>query len=1006
MFRIIFVRMQLTREIRLRSYTSLLAFIVLLSFSPLLSQSSHREAAVENTYLFHFRKKSEGRDLKGEVYLLPYLFYTDPSGQVIDRLMDSFVLADQYFHYVPEKSSTGYDGMYKRYLLNSYLNDVFKQTRLPIVTRAADGRNKALLVNTKGSALGYTLNDIPHSDYLTISFDPEYEENSRLGKTHQILIGWEYLDENGNKIRADHLIKFSHSEWYDFYFKILTVHSDQRVEFQIPLPNELFSENLNLRFFIMNYDETPVNLLIDNIQLNAGYENLIPPADSDFHTEYEESTTLWEFWKAYNTRMNYYLFSGNFPLIDLFNSIGSSVSLPNTEKTGLILTFPDFNEKYYAHNRISDELYDEIEWFIDEAYQRYTDWLSAHPGPEVLISGFYIADEYFPEKKARKLEPLLRFVKEKLADYGWKLYASPYLMLNADGGIESTYSPTLYGIFDILWQQPNAFYNHFSRGNVDREYLRKVQAIIKSENWGINIESQIPEEGEFYPRINDYFTYAKKFGAVTKPKMFYDSGGSFYYFSKSTNPSERQTYDRLYDFIQTGRTGKIINGDFETYSYKTGLHGWDGEYSIKTQDLSRLLKKDFSITIPSEAEVLSEALPLPPRRAYDLNFSSSFEPQITLEFYSINQSVTVSPTIEREADGMYSAHFESPDFPSEMVVSFSNPFDRAISVYNFEIVSSENEERFRAYASSSNLIRFQNQEALSQGGNVLRLDFNQYAGSSMKIPVLSGSPYSLKFRAKADFSYFSDSKKANASVGIKTFNHFGSQIVSDIGKDFHYDRNRQALASTIEVSSQWETFEMELEFPEDIGFIQLFFYNEKYDNGILFDNVEFSSMNFPSLDNSFNLLNSNEWSDELPIYVTPGQPAFYKEFIEVQGPTEIEFSALIGQKENGSNLILNIEYFDQEKKPISLLDISNFSTAFQGPYLNTRIHFDDFESIVSEKTQITSQWQNTDWKSYRTRIRIPADVAFIRLSIEDIKPFHIAESVLLNPQILKITRKN
>ena len=373
------------------------------------------EIGTDNTQLFYFNHQVLGASQ--DVYFKPYLAYLEynNSNEVAkDYLMDSFIFSDQYYYYKEDTSgnaTTPYVGVYDEPRLETYLHDVFKRTKLPLIVDVSESPSdtkEALILDNFTSGMSYKSDvTIQTGDTWTISFDYKLDAGYDPDQqTNDILIGWNYLDSSGNT--CGNSCGTDSYSGYEFYYEYKELNNSGSLSLSrtVPTPTLPGGFTINaIEIFIVNWNiKNNSKIKIDNISLiKNGPVDLIPDVgDRTFEdTDYNPDDTPWEFFKSLSTSRQY-LFEERDNLLNVINdtkdSLEASTSNLSLPETKIILTLPVLDASYYYNNLTRlIELYNLIDYFFDETGDRIDDWQVAN-GTDVSIAGFYFYDEYITDE--------------------------------------------------------------------------------------------------------------------------------------------------------------------------------------------------------------------------------------------------------------------------------------------------------------------------------------------------------------------------------------------------------------------------------------------------------------------------------------------------------------------------------------------------------------------------------------------------------------------------------
>jgi hypothetical protein len=658
---------------------------------------------------------------------------------------------------------------------------------------------------------------------------------------------------------------------------------------------------------------------------------------------------------------------------------------------------------------------------------------------KIKIKGLYLFDEYIKDTHADIMEPVIIFIKDKLAQKNRKLYGSPYAQFKSECTVESSYSDETINSVDIVWQQPNSFFLARDIMNntyeIDREVLKMANTLASSKNMNINIENRIKEENEPYGRINDYFDYGEKYGYINYSKLYYDSQGAHYSNCYSTEEEKRIDYDNLYQFIKKARNGVLINNKFETISESdnTKFHKWCGDYSIKTNSFSQSNERLLEFPVSTTEKLYSEFIPIKQGVDYRVDFTPICVPNnnkalIGVIFYDNNDEVLLNlnpnfTNLEEHYQGNYYVYANPINY--DTFFNFRAPADAVKFKFyldkwettnatfkniKFYEISQINQNRLIYKYDNSAILKLENK--IDKGNYSLKLDKNKFANTCEKISVRTNISYRLNVSTKEILPINNLSQQNKALVAIKTFNKEGIKInVPIVGLD-DYSGNLDMYYKYIpNIGQVWQEFAQNLSFPSNVASIEVYLYNWHYDNAILFDNFSFQQA---GIDNEIpintdNLFVKEKWSEKPPFIVSFQKPVFYNEFIDVSSYSQLNFSALLRDSEtiNGSNRdLLAIQFYDNNFNILSnteILSPTNFSWSSFYKYWWSGSYFPiNSQECYQANGTDTRKWYYNQWNTYDNTINIPSNVNYIRVSLNKLNESANEDFLVLHP-ILKVT---
>lgn len=1040
-------------------------FLLIISTTPIFSQQTNvqNEIDTDNTQIFYFNHIAIADDLEGMDYFKPYLAYFKKTGNTYsptDYLMDSFILLDFYYFY-SYNSSTGeetpFKGIYEKKYLDSYLKDVFTRTKIPIRKNTSKGIDyDALIVANERSALAYTADNIPETaTILKLKFNLKLESGILPnGISNDILIGWKFFDNNGNQHwgppACTNEEKSDDLKMYYVYKDFSSI--NENFDLDICVPSSVFTDPFKFKFYIMNWNlDQESELKLDDVELLNGSTNLISPSwESNFNNTFDEQSTKWEFYKEFNYISKEFLFDNRDNLLsvikDARNNLSLSINLPNTK---IILTFPAINIDYYVDNNKIAELKTLIDYFIDEIDTKFSTWTMNNQNSGIEISGLYMLDEYIKGGKADDMEEVILHLNEKLETKNWKLYGSPYAsgLDNTTCQVESSFdyeNPDIIGMFDVVWQQPNAFFLSNSPGvphERDRELLRMANSLASSRKININIENRVKDGSEPYGRINDYFDYGDKYGYINYSKVYYDDEGAHYHNCYSSIDEERIDYDNLYKFIKKARNGVIINSRFEIIneSNTSLFHNWEGNYSIKNNSFSNSNERFLEVSVNSPIKVYSEAIPIKGLVDYRVDFKVKENGNgdnlpnsalVGVIFYDnndvelMNLSLSESNLVEHyqgnyyiyfdttTSFGDFNFYFESPSNAVKFKFYLEKWKTADLTFKNMKLAeSNQNNQSRLIFKDNGNSLKLENK--IKYGNYTLSLDYLKSAASSEKISVLSDVNYEFRISTKEVLPIENLSQQNKALVGIETFNTNGTKITPAIS-GFNYSSQLGMYYKYIDdIGQTWNDFSQNVNLPTGVASIKVHLYNWYYDNTILFDNISFEVSSLVIEEDTDNLFEKDKWNEKPPLIVSHQKPVFYNQFIDVSEYSSLTFSAMArdSHTQNGSNNdLLAIEFYDNTYQLLRNDDITGSTNFTWSTYYKYWWDGNNYFEIDTEKCyQPTGhddrRWFHNQWEYVERTITIPTNAKYIRLSLH--KLYEDSEHFLvLNPVLKGTTTKS
>lgn len=339
------------------------------------------------------------------------------------------------------------------------------------------------------------------------------------------LVGVEFFNSDFEKVVGDTL-SYIYSDYLGMNYKYITPADSSWNNYVMSVRSRaLNNEEISyVSIHFLNSWKTDDDFTaIDNVSLKKSSisPNLIN--DGQFNLNYLTSP-----WEASAHDMlrgsgKHYLHKNREPILNSLNNarnsvIAGNINLPSTK---IILMLPVVNIEHYEQVGWS-VLYNDVSQYYTTIENKFNAWKIANNSPDIEIAGVYFSDESMNGEKAIKLKPFLNYINSLNRSRGWKLFGSPYNLLRDDTDnckTASSYSEEMNSYFDVLWQQPNAFTNHwdlerqdsiFLKSDVDQEVIRKVTKFSIPAKMGFNMKT-VPEDDP-HNRINDYFSYGEKYG--------------------------------------------------------------------------------------------------------------------------------------------------------------------------------------------------------------------------------------------------------------------------------------------------------------------------------------------------------------------------------------------------------------------------------------------------------------------------------------------------------------
>lgn len=1011
------------------------------------------EIELANAQIIYFSNTHD--EDRARDFLYPYLYYVDESGVAQDHLMDGILFMD-IFNYSKEK----FQPWYSKKDLDYYLDNIFTKTKL-IEVENGFGNKRGLI--DKRRDFGISRKSIPviGCEEYTMEFDIWTRNVPVPGNAADIMVGIEFFDSNMNELFSDlpgssytndpncpgvpSVDTWSKSPAYNFHQKMFTISNvSQTIVLNISMPQHARYINLhilNRQTDDIAFSDNNQDILIDNLvfHVQGQIQNIIFAGDSNFNSPPNNSSFEQANFDTDRERRpnSSFLFNDRKPLLDELLA-AKNLGFTNNKTTKVILSIPGLSDSSYAAPT-GGEILTKITNFLEDIKTRFSGWDAANPNSNIELSGIYFMDEGLSHSKwVDYAGPIITAIKTEVESRGWEFYGVPFARDWDDDcyAANSGYGPEALDTFDVVWQQPNAFFKkHDGDGGtifVDRDVIEAIIPTVNTDTLGVEIESRIlnTAEGEPYGRINDYFDYGNKFGYVNSTRMHYDDAGAYYFNSQSSNPIYRQDYDNLYTYIQEGRQGKIINRGFEHIVNNNQLYNWEGNYGVEEVVISnsRYDRGTLSVTTDAQPQIDSEVVPLEGDKEYIFRLQTREEPDlgnantglVAFNFYNKNGVVINPPTI----DGLtYSSSLQAwykyvyPTFGiyHEEDIEFKTPTGTVHAEFflrrwgaantivrwrNLKLIDkTTNElmpELFYSYQSSV----LKPESKIINGSSSLKLGNNQYAVSGKRIPVTTGIDYTVSVSAKELLPILSETKTNKALIGIKCFHKNGLQL-SDVIPELAFSSGLGMNYFYINPLNQvWKTQSATFSFPSYVASVEFYIRNWHYDSTILIDDLRLET-ELVDISNTIgdNLLAKEYWGESFPLTASLDKPVFYNELIEVEANDQFKFSALL--KKTGdinTESLLSIEYFDANHNIVK--DGTATGLIWSEYYKYWFKYFDG----INKPDCDNSDWFMNKWTWWENHtFSVPPDAKWMRVSIQnfshnDLKVLNpILEAVITGP---------
>ncbi len=984
------------------------------------------EGEARNTQIFYFNLIKEVPPVSAKDFFKPYLAYLDTNNNFREKMMDAFLFLDLSYKN---------NGMYEQKEWNNYLDNIFLRTKLPVrnTEQTSSGINNfAVLGNYYSAGLSYKTNTISNKGAYTVSFDiktlPVIPHQG--GITYDLLLGVEFFDADGKKILPS-TSELNYSSALNMHYKYINFDETTTNVWQ-PV-NTSFNLNINcesIKVHVLNWGlDKYYKLGLDNFFIKYNAQNFINTEESRF--DYNDTDTNWEYNK--NSRMSF-LFNSRTALINELHEANLELAGLDIPETKLILEIPEIGFDIYSSDPVlKQELKRNLINYIEEIYKRYNDWVISNPQTNVKLIGLYYLDENIRSDEVAFYKEIFEHMKQKMNIYKWKLYGSPYNSFYSCD-IISSYADGILPVFDMLWQQPNAFYL-FRYGNMGPDMLQKANALASNKKLAINIENRVLAEGEEYGRINDYFDYGTKYGFANYSKLYYDDSGSHFVNCHSDNPKQRIDYDNLYKFIKQNDQGIVVNGDFEIKDETNlnKLHYWDGNYAVKANESSVNKSRLLEFSTETTNSIYSVKYPVIDNRNYKLTLQAKesqddkidFSAVIGVKFYDKSLNLLSDPTNSNLAYSnnleSYYKYIQTSKGYNNFEVSFTPP---ANTVYlEFFIKKLGNSAiNWRALMLTENNLVNKSQiiyqyndslhveQPLEIGNKSISLLTNNFAVSKERIPVLTNKEYKITVSVREETPVSTADVAYKALLGIELFDENGVKISpqpqlpnlnfsSALNMNYFYLNN---------IGLTWTDFTRNTQFPSNVKSVKFYIRNWYYGNKILFDNLllTLSDENSFDFDNTLeptNLLKKSKWTQKMPLSVSYKEPVFYRELVDVLNFSKLQFSALI----KGHDVkfpdrnFLGVEFYDAQyniltdRSLISTLNYSDTSKFWTSPSFGiSSINCKDYFEQDTNRS-VAPNWYNNQWVKYNYTIDVPGEAKYLKLFL--IRTSDIGDFQILNP---------
>ncbi|MDW7694256.1 DUF4855 domain-containing protein [Flammeovirgaceae bacterium SG7u.111] len=1014
--------------------------IIILFPIPVTGQSPERtnigtELGISNAHFHLFTHRANKKSAR-EAFI-PYIYYLDTDGTPKDTLIDAFVLTDLYYN------TGSFSESYDRSDMEYYLDNIFTKTKI-ISTTTYNGDTCGLLDNRSHYAIS-NKNIETDSTYLyQLTFDYKPLNDVIIGTIPKGLrVAIEFFDDNDKKIYIGEKIEptnsladtlhFSLS--YNYHFIDVPLTNGWKKNFLVKIKPP--SKAVYMHVHIINYDKRN-KVLIDNYYFNKGDSALIPDSNSKFEGGPENNLLeQGSFERAQGA--DTFLYDDRTALLDeLHNAktyVSSTFGLP-IPQTKVILTLPKVDQSLYKNSPEQKEtIQSTIQWYLDSIEVKFNRWKSNNPNSKIELAGIYFIDE---DVDAEAYDYFLSYAASAIKSKDWKFFSSPHIRADSNEckKIFNSYnSNDIVDLFDVLWFQPNAFFDTKPNDetkliNQGRDHIKRAFSIAEPSNFGFNIESREldTKNNEIYSRINDYFDYGYKLGYVNFSKLYYDDGGAHYNNCYSSNPSKRQDYNNLYGFIKSSRRGVIINGGFENLSESDGsLFAWEGNHEVVNNLFSQSRNREIEIQTSNQHSIFSEFIPVQESDSYTMRFqvkelendNYNNSALFGIIFYDNDGNVINTPPYSTQLN--YSSYFNSwysyltPNTEYQnFSINFIPPLGTVKVKYFLRNWNTQNTILWRnIYLDNNNLTSSKSTLFYNYNSNYLisdapmingnfsvKLGNNKSINTSKRIPVTTNINYTFEVSAKEQLPIIDPSRHNKALIGIQCFNEDGIAFTKDVVNNIAYSSALNMNYFYIsEIDHNWYKHIGEFSFQNSVASIKIYIRNWGYDNELLFDNLSLKTDhtdNVPVIidDVPNNILDKYNWGEPYPMTVTINEPVYYNDLINVSDIDNLSFSALLKTTETDTYYgILGIEFLDDNFNMLTDEEVDqNINLSWSSYY---KYWYSYFSNVTSD--DCGTDWYRDKWSKHQKLFDIPVEAHWVRLCIRNASTTN--ELRILNPSL-------
>lgn len=1007
---------------------SLLTYVLLLISNFIYSQNTQNELPVKNTQIFYFNHKFKDNKIQnGRDFFKTYLYYLDENGNYGGKMMDSFYLCDSYFFNPFWAEPRPYNGRYDEWDLNNYLDNVFVRTKTPIIRNILNNKI-GYIGNNEYSSLSYKFDINNNTTALNIQFGLRAPHLTG-SLSEAILIGLKYYDASGNEI----YVSSSYVGMSKQTTKLINGNDWQTVSWNIVIGYE---DVKSVELYIMNYKlDMTSELFIDNVQIKDNQNNINYISNQESTFEINPDISDWAFYRTFSKSMQYLFLDRN----SLISELNETIS--TRERLKIILVLPSVDYGYYHENQQNEiEIKAKISNYINEIENRFISWSKQTNNPRIDIAGLYFIDEHINSGREFYLKPILQYIKSQVQIKGWKLFGSPLLIRNSNCTVDSGFADDILDIFDVTWQQPNAFFyfeSHIDPLGMgrDQELLRLTNELISAKSMNINIESRVIklQDGEPYARINDYFDYGDKYGYINYSKLYYDEAGAHYLNAHSSNPVERVDYDNLYKFIRKSQRGEIINRNFEILDSTESFYRWDGNYSVEKNNYSFSYgSRELKFATTNTTNYYSEEIPIKGADSYNLTFharelindNASNSALVGVIFYDNEgnelddiPSTPLTNLSYSEYYGHFYKYFNTSTSFNDFKVFFKAPDDAVkfkfylrnsysstdvIEWKSLKIYKNDPSKSSVFYDSGQKILR--KEKEFDYGNYSIKLSRFRYAATNEKISISQNKIYTISLSVKEILPIKVIDKYDKALVAIETFDISGNKIITALPNMSYSTSINNYYKYINEINQEWNKFSFETSFPSNVASIKVYIYNWHYNNFILFDNIEIKEKNSLDLTRGLeddNLLNKDKWNEKTPLRTSYQTPVFYNEFINVCDISSVEFSALLRNEISGKNNdFLGVEFFDANYNVLLNDDISDTNLIWS----DFKFWWNDYFDVGSFDCDGTIDWVRNQWDIYTQSITVPIKAKYMKISLHKLTNSN-NDFLILNPKLVKTAER-